>query len=139
MMNNEIEKLISTYEKDRSYTKMPLTDEIIATIKEELGVTLPSQYVDYLNKYSHGGIAGVLILGIGLTGRVIFLDVTKSYREEGLPENFVVVENCDEWLYCLNCDTGEIYFWDPFGNVRKEFDSFDEFLLSEYKDAIENM
>ncbi len=138
-MNNEIRNLIKKYEDDKDYTKMPLTEEITELVKKELGVTLPQQYQEYLNEYSHGGIAGVDILGIGLTGRVIFLDVTKSYREEGLPENFVVVENCDEWLYCLNCDTGEIYFWDPFGNVRKEFDSFDEFLLSEYKDAIENL
>ena len=138
-MNKQIKKLISTYEKDKSYTKMPLTDEIAATVKAELGVTLPQQYQDYLNKYSHGGIAGVLILGIGLTGRAIFLDVTKMYRKEGLPENFVVIENCDEWLYCLNCDTGEVYYWDWFGNTRKEFDSFDEFLLSEYQEAIENL
>ena len=138
-MNKQIEELISTYEDDKDYTRMPLTDEMASTIKKELGVELPEQYVDYLNKYSHGGIAGVNILGIGLTGRIIFLDVTKDYREEGLPNNFVAIENCDEWLYCINCDTGEVYYWDWFGNERKEFDSFDEFLLSEYKDAIENL
>ena len=138
-MNKQIEELISTYEDDKDYTRMPLTDEMASTVKKELGVELPEQYVDYLNKYSHGGIAGVNILGIGLTGRIIFLDVTKDYREEGLPNNFVAIENCDEWLYCINCDTGEVYYWDWFGNVRKEFDSFDEFLLSEYKDAIENL
>ena len=138
-MNKQIEELISTYEDDKDYTRMPLTDEMASTVKKELGVELPEQYVDYLNKYSHGGIAGVNILGIGLTGRIIFLDVTKDYREEGLPNNFVAIENCDEWLYCINCDTGEVYYWDWFGNERKEFDSFDEFLLSEYKDAIENL
>ena len=138
-MNKQIEELISSYEDDKDYTRMPLTDEMASTVKKELGVELPEQYVDYLNEYSHGGIAGVNILGIGLTGRIIFLDVTKDYREEGLPKNFVAIENCDEWLYCLNCDTGEVYYWDWFGNERKEFDSFDEFLLSEYKDAIENL
>ncbi len=138
-MNNEIRKLIKKYEKDKNYTKMPLTKDISKLVKKELGVILPKQYQEYLNEYSHGGIAGVDILGIGLDESVIFLDVTKDYRKEGLPKNFVVVENCDEWLYCLNCDTGEVYFWDSFGSVRKDFDSFDEFLLSEYKDAIENL
>ena len=138
-MNSQIRELIEKYEDDKDYTKMPLTEEIEERVKKELGVTLPKQYQDYLNEYSHGGIAGVDILGIGLEGSVIFLDVTKDYREEGLPDNFVAIENCDEWLYCLNCDTGEVYYWDWFGNERKEFDSFDEFLLSEYKDAIENL
>ena len=138
-MNKQIEDLISRYEKDKDYTRMPLSPEIVAKVKSELGVTLPKQYVDYLNSYSHGGIAGVEILGVGLEGTAIFLEVTKDYREDGLPENFVVIENCDEWLYCLNCDTGEVYYWDWFGNERKAFDSFDEFLLSEYKDAIENL
>ena len=138
-MNDQIRKLIKKYESEKDYTRMPLTQKIKERVKKELGVTLPQQYQDYLNEYSHGGIAGVDILGIGLEGSAIFLDVTKMYRKEGLPENFVVIENCDEWLYCLNCDTGEVYYWDWFGNTRKEFDSFDEFLLSEYQEAIENL
>ena len=138
-MNRQIEDLISKYEKDKDYTKVPLTPEIVAKVKSELGVTLPKQYVDYLNKYSHGGIAGVEILGIGLDGTVIFLEVTKDYRENGLPESLVAVENCDEWLYCINCDNGGIYYWDFFGNSEKEFDTFDEFLLSEYLEAVDNL
>ena len=138
-MNKQIEDLISKYEKDKDYTRMPLTPEIVGKVKAELGVTLPKQYADYLNEYSHGGIAGVEILGIGLEGSVVFLEVTKDYREDGLPDNFVAVENCDEFLYCINCETGEIYYWDFFGNQEKEYDTFDEFLLSEYQEAVDNL
>lgn len=76
--------------------------------QEQLDVTIPRQFLECLGACSHGGIGGVEILGVGLTGTMLFLDVTVRYRRYGLPHNLLVVENCDEWLYCLDCDIGEV-------------------------------
>lgn len=35
-------------------------------------------------------------MGVGLTGRKIFVDATLEYRNEELFENLVVIENVDE-------------------------------------------
>lgn len=138
-MNDQIEKLVCEYQEEGDFTRVPPTSEMLVAVKEKLGVTLPEQYLEYLNAYSHGGIAGVEILGIGLTGRAIFLDETLEYRDEGLPENLVVIENCDEWLYCIDCSNGSVVSWEIDGDVEHVSDSFDEFLLSEYTDAVENL
>lgn len=57
--------------------------------------------VDYLSEYGHGGIGGIEVLGVGLDGSAVFEDVTLDNRGEGLPEDLVVVERCDEWLECM--------------------------------------
>ena len=43
--------------------------------------------------FGHGGIGGIEVLVVGLTGRMIFVDTTLDYREEELPENFFAIEN----------------------------------------------
>lgn len=48
------------------------------------------------------------ILGVELTGTMLSLEATTRYRRYCLPHSLLVVENCDEWLYCLDCDTGEV-------------------------------
>ena len=39
---------------------------------------------------------------------MIFVDTTMDYRDEDLPENLVAIENVDEWLTCIDCNTGKI-------------------------------
>ena len=95
--------------------------------------------IDCLNCLSHGGIGGVEILGIGFDGSLAFVEETMDYREEGLPENLIVVKNVGEWLYCLDCNTGKVVSWSIDDDVKPEFDSFDEFVIAEFKDAIENL
>lgn len=138
-MNSQIEDLINKYEEEGDFTHVSPTSEMLETVKGVLGVSLPAQYLDYLNAYSHGGIAGVEVLGIGLKGKIFFLDETLEYRDEGLPEELVVIENCDEWLYCIDCADGAVVSWEIGGEVKHAFDCFDDFLLSEYLDAIENL
>ena len=49
------------------------------------------------------------------------------------------MENCDEWLYCLDCDTGEVVSWSQADGVLPGYPSFDDFLLQDLEDAIENL
>lgn len=138
-MNARIRDLIAEYEEEGDFTRVAPTDEMLASAEHELGVTLPQQFVDYLREYSYGGVAGVEILGVGFTGSMLFLDTTLRYRTYGLPHNLVVIENYGEWMYCSDCDTGEVVSWSRMDGIVPASPSFDDFLLQELEDAIENM
>ena len=79
------------------------------------------------------------LLGVGLDGSMAFLEETLDYRKYGLPHNLLAVENCDEWLYCLDCDTGEVVSWSQVDGVLPGYPSFGDFLLQDLEDAIENL
>lgn len=138
-MNSLIIETIKKYEKPKNFTHVPVTDEMIKMAEQELNVKLPLQFVEFLKLYGHGGICGIRILGVGLTGRMIFVEYTKEYRVEGLPENLVVVENVDEYLTCIDCNTERIVSWDYTGYIKDEYSCFDEYLIDIMNDAIENL
>lgn len=137
-MNKEIKDLIARYEDKGFFTRIAPTEEMLADVRQGLGLSVPDQYLEYLNTYSHGGI-GFEINGIGFDGSISFLEETLEYREDGLPNNLIVVENCDEWLYCIDANTGEIVSWAIDEDVRVEYPSFDDFLIDRLNDAAENL
>lgn len=138
-MNDEIVKLIEEYQKPKSFNHAPFSKEERARAQQELGVDLPEEYVAFLNRYGHGGLDGFEILGVGLDGSNIFLQATIDYRKHGLPKNLVVIEDCDEWLECLDCDTGEVVSWSMDGDIAPTAPNFDDFLLEEIDNAVDNM
>ncbi|MBO5610539.1 MAG: SMI1/KNR4 family protein [Eubacterium sp.] len=138
-MNDSILKTIKKYEVKGDFNYASVTDDMISEAEDKLGVKLPDQYVDYIKMFGHGGIAGLEILGVGLTGRMIFVDSTLEYRADELPENLVVIENVDEWLMCLDCNTEKVVSWDFTGYIKEEYDSFDDYLIDQMNNAIENM
>lgn len=138
-MNAQIRALIAQHEQDALFTRVAPTEEMLTSAQRLLGVTIPQQFVEYLNEYSYGGVGGVEILGVGLTGTMLFVDTTLRYRKYGLPHNLLAVENCDEWLYCLDCDTGEVVSWSQVDGVLPGYPSFDDFLLQDLEDVIENL
>ena len=96
-MNDIILNTIKKYEVKGDFNYASVTDDMISDAEEILGVKLPNQYVDYIKMFGHGGIAGVEILGVGLTGKMIFVESTLEYRADELPGNLVVIENVD-WV-----------------------------------------
>ena len=138
-MNGKIEALISQHEQDGDFTHMKLTDRMLEDAQAQLELTIPTQFVDFLNAYSHGGIGGVEILGVGLTGTMVFLEATLRARKYGLPQNLLVVEDCDEWLYCIDCDSSKVVSWSQVDGIREEYPDFDTFLLQDLEDAVENL
>ena len=138
-MNDRIRTLIARHEQDGFFTRIAPTDEMLASAQRLLGVTIPQQFVDYLVEYSHGGVGGVEILGVGLTGTMLFVEVTLDYRKYGLPHNLLAVENVGEWLYCIDCDTEEVVSWSQVDGLLPGYPSFDDFLLQDLEDAIENL
>ena len=138
-MNDIILNTIKKYKVKGDFNYASVTDDMISDAEEILGVKLPNQYVDYIKMFGHGGIAGVEILGVGLTGKMIFVESTLEYRADDLPGNLVVIENVDEWLMCLDCDTGKVVSWDFTGYMKEEYDSFDDYLMDQMNNAIENI
>ena len=138
-MNDIILNTIKKYEVKGDFNYASVTDDMISDAEEILGVKLPNQYVDYIKMFGHGGIAGVEILGVGLSGKMIFVESTAEYRADELPGNLVVIENVDEWLMCLDCDTGKVVSWDFTGYIKEEYDSFDDYLMDQMNNAIENI
>ena len=138
-LNQQIKSLIERYKDEGHFTCVAPTIEMIDEAKEKLGFAIPEQFQDWLNAYSHGGINGIEILGIGFDGSIVFLETTLRYREYGLPENLLIIENCDEWVNCIEAQTGEVVSWDPSGFLKPEYPSFDDFMLDELENAIENL
>ncbi len=138
-MNELILETIKKYEEPGDFTHITVTDEMIATAEKSLDLKLPKQYIEFLKMFGHGGIGGLEVLGFGLTGRMIFVDTTLEYRDEDLPKNLVVIENVDEWLTCIDCKTEKIVSWDFGGYVKEDYDCFDDYLMDQMNNVIENI
>jgi len=139
-MKEEIQKLVKEYSEDAIFTGKISSDDIIESAITELGVNIPNDYRWFLKNYGQGGIGGVDILGISKVNKAIFKDKTLEYRKYGLRNNLIVVENCDEWLYCIDVDTEKVVAWDRINGVLGErYATFLEFIIDRFNDEIENM
>ena len=117
-MDDQIIKVIRKYEQQGDFNYAKVSDDMIEKAEATLGVKLPEQYIEFLKMFGHGGIGGIETIGVGLTGRLIFVNTTLDYRDEELPNNLVVIENVDEWLNCIDCNTGKIVSWDFTGYIK---------------------
>lgn len=116
-----------------------ISDEEIALSEKILGFEIIQDYKKFLKKYGHGGFF-FEFLGFGKNGKALFADETLKLRKSGLPDKFMVFENCDEYVRCINSETGEVISWsqhDKDGAVH-EFDSFCECFLDAVENAIDN-
>ena len=137
-MNKEIKTLIKDYATKRSFTYKAITEEQIKEAEESLSVKLPSQYLEFLKEYGQGGIGGIEVLGIGANNQLVFVEETLDYRQYGLPQNLIVIENCGEWVYCIDSDTCAIISWSQ-DLTKEEYPDFDSYLLDRFSDAAENL
>lgn len=71
--------------------------------------------------------------------------ITKSLRGYGLPKNLIVIENLDEYVYCLDTDEIDInecpiVDWNQaFGKGNEQYINLYEYLYERFSDAIENL
>ena len=136
----DVYSLIQKYETAGDFTHAVVTDEMLKQSETVLGVLIPEEYKYFLKEYGHGGIEGLEVLGIGKTGTKIFERETLKFRTYGMPDNLIIVENCDEWVYCIDTKNEKIVKWMMgMANYVEVFACFDEFLSSRINDMIENM
>ena len=138
-MDAEIARLIDEYSERQDFSYAAPTQEAIMVAQQQLGVKLPGQYVEFLLRYGDGGFEGFEILGVDLDGSMRFVEQTVEYRKLGLPSNLVVVEDCDEWVYCIDCDDGSVASWSPLDGARTDYPNFDSFLLQRIRDSVADM
>lgn len=118
-------------------------DNRIIEVEKELNVILPESYKWFLREYGHGGVAGVTILGIGLSGVPSVVRFTQRYRKLGIPNSWVVIYDADEWFYCLETNrmtNGEcpVIDRDFRGESFRHFDNFYLFLIGKLESALED-
>lgn len=138
-MNTQISMMINEYiEKDDFFGAVP--DEDISRAEEKIRMQISRQYKEFVKAYGSGGICGVEVLGVEGNGYASVVDATERFRKFGLPEEYLVIENVDEFVYCLN--TGEnhcVIRWDDISKKEIErYSSFDDYLQDSFQEAIDN-
>lgn len=115
------------------------SDKDIQKSEQELGFKIPESYIWFLKEYGHGGFF-FEFLGYGITGSALFVQETLKERKKGLPDNLLVVENCDEYVMCINTDNGNIVSWSHYDNdgIFMRYTSFEEYFMDRLNNAIDN-
>lgn len=143
MLYNEIQQFIKENKEYANFTGGVEKDKI-KEVEEILQVKLPDSYKWFLEEYGYGDMFGEEIIGCGKSEVPSVIQQTIRFRELGLPQQYVVIQNCDEWIYCL--DTNEIIdnecpvvSWDRINGLEgRQADNFVCFLLSVFKEAKED-
>ncbi|MCX7568634.1 SMI1/KNR4 family protein [Tumebacillus sp. DT12] len=143
MNSLELKTFIQKNADDTDFTG-GIPDEHIKSIEEELGVRFPESYKWFLRNFGSGGLFGVDILGCGKSTIPSVISYTERLRQYGLPEAFIVIEDCDEFYYCLDTrdfsDTEcPVISWDRIaGFSGKRADHFHDFFVTRLVEAKEN-
>lgn len=119
-------------------------DSNINEIENQLNVKLPDSYKWFLKTYGHGSLCGVLVLGVGKDKNLVCVKETERRRSLGLPSQYVVIENCDEWQYCIdtgNLKDGEccVVDWERGETGKRTFKNFYEYVIERFSEAMEDM
>jgi len=144
MNRQDIEELIVSQE-DNCFFTGGVSEEFIHEIEKKLTVQLPESYKWFLSQYGYGGINGVLIEGVGLDKSLQVVKTTLNLRRYGLPESLVVIENIDEYVYCLdtaqmNKNECPILDWDQGSGIgENQYSNLYDYLYDRFNDAIENL
>lgn len=143
MILNEITEILSRYsEKSRFFGKV--TDDYIELAEKKLQVVFPDSYKWFIRNYGCGSILGITISGVQTNDNSSVVYNTERYRKLGLDEKCVVVEDCGEFVMCL--DTSKmvknecpVVSW-ARGNktINHRYDNFYDYLLDELNEAIDN-
>lgn len=138
-MEKEIERIIGLHEKKGDFIYKKNSNHIIEGVEKKLMITLPMQYKWFLEKYGAGGLDGFEIIGIHDEKYLSVIDMTEMYRNEGLPNWLIVIEDCCEWLYCINCLDESVVSWYWSGEIYdKEYDDFYTYLIDRLMNVVEN-
>ena len=140
-MKEAISKLIEANSEifENAFLKRFPTDEELSKAESILGLKLPEEYVWFLKTYGHGGFF-FEFLGYGLNGAALFANKTLKEREAGLPQELLVIEDCDEFVECIDTISGEIVSWSRFdkAGIVKIADNFYEHFVDKLENAIDN-
>jgi hypothetical protein len=138
MMFDDLFRTIKENESKHSFTYTTVTDNVLLEAEKQLNLKISGAYRWFVKTFGHGGI-GFCIFGVGADGSMVFVDETLEYRSYGLPDYAIVIENCDEWVYCLDTRSGKVGMWSFVDKKYKdEYESFEVYLMDRINDILEN-
>uniref|UniRef100_UPI004056903C SMI1/KNR4 family protein n=1 Tax=Agathobacter sp. TaxID=2021311 RepID=UPI004056903C len=115
------------------------TEKELSEAKDQLGFNIPDEYVWFLKTYGHGGFF-FEFLGYGINGNAILVEKTLYERKFGLPTELLVIENCDEYVVCIDSSTGKVVSWSKHDKdgVIVVANDFYEYFMDRVENAIAN-
>ena len=143
MDKKKLKNFIEEHKESDDFTGGVDESQIIL-IQNELGVELPESYRWFLTNYGSGGLFGVNILGMAKSNRAPVVVNTLRYRDLGMDNGLVVVEDAGEYAYCLyisemDNDECPVIAWNRPGGLDdyNTAENFYEFLYQRLLDAKE--
>ncbi len=136
-MLKDLEEFIQNNQEDIIVTG-GITDEVISDMEKILGLEFSAEIRTYLYQYGIIIGYGVEILGCGKNGESSLVRETKRFREFGLSEEYLVIRNSDEWIYCLNNNNGIVSSWDRIEKTHLiKANTLGQYILDELIEAKE--
>lgn len=143
MNKAELTDFIKKYMEPDDFTG-GVDERQIDYIQDTLELKLPESYKWFLNNYGSGGLYGVDILGVAKSNIATVVIETENYRDLGMKGKLIVIEDIDEYGYCLdtsNMKNGEcpVIAWNKQGGLDdyNTAENFYEFLSQRLSDAKE--
>ncbi|MBC1804920.1 SMI1/KNR4 family protein [Listeria booriae] len=116
-INHTIHNLIEQYGEEGDFTGS-VSSVAIKQAEELIDTQFSPEYRWFIEKYGSGGVLGIDIIGIGKNNSYVVSKITRRLREQfNLPNNLIVIEDCDAFYYCLNTDDSKVYFWDKIDEM----------------------
>ena len=134
-MLKDLEEFIQNNPEDIIVTG-GITDEVISDMEKSLGLEFRTEIRNYLYQYGIIIGYGVKILGCGKNGESSLVRETERFREFGLSEEYIVIRNSDEWIYCLNNNNGIVSSWDRIEKTHlTKANTLEQYILDELIEA----
>lgn len=99
---NHLIDLLSRFGND-TYFVGKANNLLIELIEKLLSLKIPESYKWFLEMYGHGGVTGLEINGNGLANVPSCVSASLNWREFGLPEYLLVIEDSgSDFIFCLD-------------------------------------
>jgi len=139
-MKNKLIEIINEHIEEGDFIG-EVSDDDIKKAETTLKVCFPTEYKEFIKKYGSGGICGVDILGVEGADYASVVESTEHQRRFGLPNKYIVIENVDEFVYCLNTvEEFNVIRWDDINKIEvTRYKTFEEYLEDSFQEAIDNL
>ncbi|MEY8755745.1 SMI1/KNR4 family protein [Peribacillus frigoritolerans] len=134
MKYSALQEFIKQFGENDDFTG-GVSDEKVRETEQKLQVPLPESYKWFLKNYGSGGSFGIDIIGYDFVGPSVVTATKDHQKYYGLIDGIVVIEDIDEFAYCLDTNkmiNGEcpVIMWDnQEGYGRKLADNFVDYFI----------
>ncbi|WP_307892568.1 SMI1/KNR4 family protein [Bacillus swezeyi] len=133
---SKIRQLLKEPQREHTFDKQ--SEDVILRTEKQLQVTFPKSFRWFLKTFGGDGHE------LDLNGCDDILEDHKSFKAFHIPKGYVIIQNVDEYCYCLdteNMKDGEcpVVNWSAYEEgVYHTANHFYQFILDEIENAIEN-